>query len=78
MNRICSMTHNRVVAVGIIDGNEDIFLEYCDIDGKTVDEHTLFELGSTTKAFTNQNSLMNVFAEYFLLPSSFSNSLSCE
>ncbi|RKM59152.1 class A beta-lactamase-related serine hydrolase [Butyrivibrio sp. CB08] len=52
INRICRMTHNRAVAVGIIDGDEDIFLEYCDIDGKTVNEHTLFELGSTTKAFT--------------------------
>lgn len=52
INRICRMTHNRAVAVGIIDGNEDIFLEYCDIYGKNVDEHTLFELGSTTKAFT--------------------------
>ncbi|WP_026498880.1 serine hydrolase domain-containing protein [Butyrivibrio sp. WCD2001] len=52
INRICSMTHNRAVAVGIIDGDEDVFLEHCDIDGKTVDEHTLFELGSTTKAFT--------------------------
>ena len=52
INRICSMTHNRAVAVGIIDGDDDIFLEYCDIDGKSVDEHTLFELGSTTKAFT--------------------------
>ncbi|WP_034452731.1 serine hydrolase domain-containing protein [Butyrivibrio sp. AE2032] len=52
INRICRMTHNRGVSVGIIDGDEDTFLEYCDIDGKTVDEHTLFELGSTTKAFT--------------------------
>ncbi len=52
INRICRMTHNRAVAVGIIDGNEDAFLEYCDINGKSVDEHTLFELCSTTKAFT--------------------------
>ena len=52
VNRICRMTHNRAVAVGIIDGDDDIFLEYCDIDRKTVDEHTLFELGPTTKAFT--------------------------
>ena len=52
INKICSMTHNNAVAVGITDGDEDIFLEYCGVDGKTVDEHTLFELGSTTKAFT--------------------------
>ncbi len=52
INKICRMTHNRAVAVGIIDGNEDIFLEYCDIIEKTIDEHALFELGSTTKAFT--------------------------
>ncbi len=52
LNRICSMTHNRAVAVGIMDGNEDSYLEYCDIDGNSVDEHTHFELGSTTKAFT--------------------------
>ena len=52
INRICRMTHNRAVAVGIIDENDDEYLEYCDIDGISVDEHTLFELGSTTKAFT--------------------------
>ena len=52
LNRICSMTHNGAVAVGIMDGNEDLYLEYCDISGKSVDEHTPFELGSTTKAFT--------------------------
>ncbi|SFC55383.1 serine hydrolase domain-containing protein [Butyrivibrio sp. YAB3001] len=52
INRICKMTHNRAVAVGIMDGDENIYLEYCDIDGEKVDEHTLFELGSTTKAFT--------------------------
>ncbi|WP_026650888.1 serine hydrolase domain-containing protein [Butyrivibrio proteoclasticus] len=52
IDRICSMTHNRAVSVGIMDGDETIYLEYCDIDGESVDEHTLFELGSTTKAFT--------------------------
>ncbi len=52
INRICRMTHNRAVAVGMIDGKDDIFLEYCGIDGKKADEHTLFELGSTTKTFT--------------------------
>ncbi len=46
------MTHNRAVAVGMINGDEDIYLDYCDINGLSVDEHTLFELGSTTKAFT--------------------------
>lgn len=52
LNRICRMTHNRAVAVGIIDGDKDLYLDYCDINGQSVDEHTLFELGSTTKAFT--------------------------
>ena len=52
INRICRMTHNRAVAVGIMDDNDDEYLEYSDIDGETVNEHTLFELGSTTKAFT--------------------------
>ena len=52
INKISRMTHNRAVAVGIMDGDENIYLEYCDIAGKNVDEHTLFELGSTTKAFT--------------------------
>lgn len=52
LNKICRMTHNKAVAVGITDGDEDIFLEYCSKDGESVDEHTLFELGSTTKAFT--------------------------
>ena len=52
INKISRMTHNRAVAVGIMDGDENIYLEYCDIAGKSVDEHTLFELGSTTKAFT--------------------------
>ena len=52
INKISRMTHNSAVAVGIMDGDENIYLEYCDIAGKNVDEHTLFELGSTTKAFT--------------------------
>lgn len=52
INKISRMTHNSAVAVGIMDGDENIYLEYCDIAGKSVDEHTLFELGSTTKAFT--------------------------
>lgn len=52
LNRICKMTHNRAVAVGIMDKDENIYLEYCDIAGENVDKHTLFELGSTTKAFT--------------------------
>ena len=46
------MTGNRNVAVEIMDGNKDIFLNYCGIKGQSVDEHTMFELGSTTKAFT--------------------------
>ncbi|MBR1851794.1 MAG: serine hydrolase [Lachnospiraceae bacterium] len=46
------MTDNRAVAVGIMDGNEDVYLEYTDVNDYRVDEHTLFELGSTTKAFT--------------------------
>ena len=43
---------DKTVAVGIIDGDKDIFLEYCGTRGQTVDRHTMFELGSTTKAFT--------------------------
>ena len=27
VNRICRMTHNRAVAVGIMDGNENTYLE---------------------------------------------------
>ncbi|WP_022762548.1 serine hydrolase domain-containing protein [Butyrivibrio sp. AD3002] len=69
INRICSMTHNRAVAVGIIDGDEDVFLEHCDIDGKTVDEHTLFELGSTTKAFTGLG-ILNLEEEGLIDPDS--------
>ncbi len=52
INRICSMTHNRAVSVGIMDGDEDVYLAYCDINGEDVDERTPAELGSTTKAFT--------------------------
>ena len=52
LNKICKMTHNRAVTVGIINGDKDTYLEACDIDGESVDKHTLFELGSTTKAFT--------------------------
>lgn len=52
INKVCKMTDNRAVAVGIMDGNEDVYLEYTDVNGYRVDEHTLFELGSTTKAFT--------------------------
>ena len=52
LDRICEMTGNEAVAVGIMDGDEDIYLQHCGITGEQVDEHTLFELGSTTKAFT--------------------------
>ena len=52
INRICKMTKNQAVAVGIIDGDKDIFLEHSAARGQTVDKHTMFELGSTTKAFT--------------------------
>ena len=52
INKICKMTKNHAVAVGIIDGDKDIFLEHSAVHGQTVDKNTMFELGSTTKAFT--------------------------
>lgn len=52
INKICKMTKNQAVAVGIIDGDKDIFLEHSADHGQNADKHTLFELGSTTKAFT--------------------------
>ncbi len=52
INKICKMTKNQAVAVGIIDGDKDIFLEHNAGRGQTVNKHTMFELGSTTKAFT--------------------------
>ena len=52
LNKVCQMTGNKNVAVGIMDGNKDVFLNYCGVKGQIVDENTLFELGSTTKAFT--------------------------
>ncbi len=52
INKVCKMTKNQAVAVGIIDGDKDIFLEHSAARGQTVDKHTMFELGSTTKAFT--------------------------
>ncbi|WP_074758657.1 serine hydrolase [Butyrivibrio fibrisolvens] len=60
------MTHNSAVAVGIMDGDENIYLEYCDITGKSVDEHTLFELGSTTKAFTGLGILFTLYIALLL------------
>ena len=57
INRICKMTHNRAVAVGVIDGDEELYHNYGDIKGQSVDEYTIFELGSTTKAFTGRGIL---------------------
>ena len=69
INSICRMTHNSAVAVGIMDNNEDEYPVYCDIDGKSVDEHTLFELGSTTKAFTGLG-ILNLMEEGLIDPDS--------
>ena len=52
INKVCKMTKNQAVAVSIIDGDKDIFLEYSTVRGQNVDKYTMFELGSTTKAFT--------------------------
>ncbi|MCR4949009.1 MAG: beta-lactamase family protein [Treponema sp.] len=52
INKVCKITKNQAVAVGLIDGDKDIFLEYSAAHGQTVDKHSMFELGSTTKAFT--------------------------
>jgi CubicO group peptidase (beta-lactamase class C family) len=52
INKVCKMTKNQAVAVSIIDGDKDIFLEHNVVRAQNVDKHTMFELGSTTKAFT--------------------------
>ncbi len=52
MNRICEMTNIPSMSVVIIDNDVEIFLNYSRDDNVAVDEKSLYELASTTKAFT--------------------------
>lgn len=52
MNRICEMTNIPSMSVAIMDKDVEIFLNYSRDDNVVIDEKSLYELASTTKAFT--------------------------
>lgn len=52
MNRICEMTNIPSMSVAIMDKDVEIFLNYSSDDNVVIDEKSLYELASTTKAFT--------------------------
>lgn len=52
MNRICEMTSIPSMSVAIIDKDLELFLNYSRDDNVVIDEKSLYELASTTKAFT--------------------------
>lgn len=52
MNRICEMTNIPSMSIAIADKDAEIFLNYSRDDNVVIDEKSLYELASTTKAFT--------------------------
>ncbi len=50
--RMCEIDGVKGLSVAVMDGNDEYFLNYGNDAGNPVNENTLFELGSTTKAFT--------------------------
>lgn len=52
INRICEMTDIPSMSVAIIDKDEEIYLNYSRDDDVVINEKSLYELASTTKAFT--------------------------
>ena len=52
INRICEMTNIPSMSIAIIDKDVEIFLNYSRDDNVVIDEKSLYELASTTKAFT--------------------------
>lgn len=51
INRVCKMSDVPALSVAVWNGENEVFLNYMDGD-ETIDENTLYELASTTKAFT--------------------------
>lgn len=51
INRVCKMSDVPALSVAVMDGENEVFLNYTDGE-ETIDENTLYELASTTKAFT--------------------------
>ena len=51
ISRVCKMSDVPALSVAVWDGEKEVFLNYGDGD-ETIDENTLYELASTTKAFT--------------------------
>lgn len=52
IDRICEMTDIPSMSVGVIDNDAEIFLNYGRDDDVVINEKSLYELASTTKAFT--------------------------
>lgn len=51
INRVCKMSDVPALSVAVWDGENEVFLNYTDGE-EIIDENTLYELASTTKAFT--------------------------
>lgn len=52
INRLCEMTGIPSMSVAVIDNGVETFLNYSRDDNVVIDEKSLYELASTTKAFT--------------------------
>lgn len=52
INRICEMTGIPAMSVAIMDKDMEIYLNYSSDDNVLINEKSLYELASTTKAFT--------------------------
>lgn len=53
LNRICEMTGIPAMSVAIMDKDMEIYLNYSSDDNVLINEKSLYELASTTKAFTS-------------------------
>ena len=51
VDRVCEMSDVPALSVAVWDGENEVFLNYTN-SSDTIDENTLYELASTTKAFT--------------------------
>ncbi len=52
ISRICEIDGVKGLSIAVMDGEDEYFLNYGNDAKNPVNENTLFELGSTTKAFT--------------------------
>lgn len=51
INKVCEMSGVPAMSIAVWDGDTEMYLNYSK-NGELVNEHTLYELASTTKAFT--------------------------